>query len=97
MEKTALKQNSRDGSGETARVADRQEAVVGVPVIVPPVEVELALRVVLVEIRHIAIAIDLANGACAKSRPRHCPPIASQGLYRIRDLIQQDDLLVELH
>jgi hypothetical protein len=44
-------------------VANREEAVVGVPVIVPPIEIEVALGTVLVEIRHVAVTIDLANGA----------------------------------
>lgn len=68
METTTPKQNSWDRfPGETAIVANRQEAVVGVPVVVPPIEVELALGVVLVEIRHVAVAINLTNGAlCEK-------------------------------
>ena len=52
-------------------VANRQEAVVGIPVVVEPIEVEVALRTILVEIRHVAVVIDLANGAlCEKpSKP----------------------------
>jgi len=44
-------------------VANGEETIVGVPVIVPPIEVEVALRSVPVEIRDVAVAIDLANGA----------------------------------
>lgn len=60
--------NSRDGcSGEIGKVANGQEAVVGIPVIVEPIEVEVALGTVLVEIRHVAVAIDLRDGAlCEK-------------------------------
>ena len=48
-------------------VANRKEAVVGIPVIVPPIEVKVALGIVPVEVRNIAVTIDLANGAlCEK-------------------------------
>jgi hypothetical protein len=64
LETSNSKQNSREIiPRETAKVANRQETIVRIPIIVPPIEVELALRVVLVEIRHVAIAIDLGNGA----------------------------------
>lgn len=64
METPAVKQNSRERiPGETLTVADRKEAVVGIPVVVEPIEVEVALGVALVEVRHIAVAVDLADGA----------------------------------
>lgn len=44
-------------------VANREKAVVSIPVVVPPIEVEVALRTVLVQTRHVAVTIDLANGA----------------------------------
>jgi hypothetical protein len=70
------------------KVANRQEAVVGVPVVVEPIEVEVTLRTIPVEVRHVAVAIDLANGALYK-KPSVPPPlecaIIFQKLYRIRD------------
>jgi hypothetical protein len=68
METAASKQNSRDRvSGETVRVANREETIVGVPVIVPPIEVQVPLGIVPVEVRHVAVAVDLADGAsCEK-------------------------------
>ena len=48
-------------------MANTEEAVVGIPVIVPPIEVQVALGIVPVEVRNVAVAIDLANGAlCEK-------------------------------
>jgi hypothetical protein len=44
-------------------VANPQEPIVGVPIVVPPIEVEVPLRVVLVEVRDVAVAIDLSNGS----------------------------------
>ncbi len=68
METTTSKQNSRDlFSGETVIVANAQETIVGIPVIVPPIEVQVALGIVPVEVRNIAVTINLANGAlCEK-------------------------------
>ena len=75
MEASTFKQNSwSDNPGETRIVANREEAVVGVPVVVPPVEVEVTLRTVPVEIRHVAVAIDLANGALCEKPPMPLPP-----------------------
>jgi len=55
-------------------VANSQEAIVGVPIIVPPIEVEVPLRAVLVQVRDIAVAIDLANGALCKKPSVTLPP-----------------------
>src|SRR3989344_4635203 len=64
MEAAASKQNSRDRiSGETAIVANTEEPVVSIPVIVPPIEVQAALGIVPAEVRNPAAAIDLAHGA----------------------------------
>ncbi len=43
-------------------VANGQEAVVAIPVVVPPIKVEVTLAVVDVEVRHVAVAIDLRDG-----------------------------------
>jgi hypothetical protein len=45
------------------RVANREEPVVGIPVVVPPIEVEVPLGTVSVEIRHVAVTVDLSDGA----------------------------------
>lgn len=47
-------------------VANGQETVVRIPIVVPPVEIELALGIVPVEVRNVAVAIDLADGALYK-------------------------------
>jgi len=74
MEATASKQNSRDGiPGETAIVANTEETVVGIPVIVPPIEVQVALGIVPVEVRNVTVAINLTNGALCK-KPSMPPP-----------------------
>lgn len=44
-------------------VANSRKAVDVIPVIVEPIQVQLALRVVPVEVSHVAIAIDLGHGA----------------------------------
>lgn len=42
-------------------MANLEETIVGVPVVIEPIEVEVALRVVLVEIRHVAVTVNLSN------------------------------------
>ena len=44
-------------------MAHREETIVLVPPVVEPIEVEVPLRPVLPEFRHIAVAIDLRDGA----------------------------------
>ena len=56
------------------KVADNKEPIVGIPVIVEPIEVELALRAILVEIRHIAVAVDLGDGALYEKPSVALPP-----------------------
>ena len=74
MEAAASKQNSRDRiSGETAIVANTEEPVVSIPVIVPPIEVQVALGIVPVEVRNVAVAIDLVNGALCEKPSRPLP------------------------
>ena len=74
MEETSGKQNSQDCySGEIVSVAHGQETVVVIPVIVPPVEVEVPLRAIPVEVRDVAIAIDLGDRACAIGHLCHHP------------------------
>jgi hypothetical protein len=69
------------------KVANGQETVVVIPVIVPPIEVEVALGTVLVEVRHVAVTIDLANGALYEKRSMPPPTeyFTFQRLYRICD------------
>ncbi|MEK7520273.1 MAG: hypothetical protein AAB581_03480 [Patescibacteria group bacterium] len=45
--------------GETIKVANTEEAIVGIPVVVPPIKVEVPLGTVPVEVQHIALAVDL--------------------------------------
>jgi hypothetical protein len=45
------------------KVANGEETIIGIPVIVPQIEVEVPLGVVFVEFRHVTIAIDLRNRA----------------------------------
>jgi hypothetical protein len=70
------------------KVANRKEAVVGVPVIVEPVEVQVPLRVVLVKVRNVAVIIDLTNGALYEKPSTTPSPENIQGLNRICDLSQ---------
>jgi hypothetical protein len=69
------------------RVANEGEPVVVVPPIVKPVEVEVALRAVPVEVRHVAVAVNLADGMW---RVSSMPPpleysLAFSRLYLIRN------------
>lgn len=47
-------------------MANRQKAIVGVPIIVPVVEIQVPLGIVPVEVEHVAVAVDLTNGASCK-------------------------------
>ena len=68
-------------------MANRKEAIVGIPVTVPVVEVEVALGTVLVEVEHVAVEVHLRNGALYEKPSMALLPDASRELYRIRDLI----------
>ena len=57
-------------NGRIKRVADESKPVVVVPVIVEPVEVGLALRVVPPDIADLLLAFE---GKRAEHRLRHCP------------------------
>ena len=48
-------------------MANGQETVVVIPVVVPPIEVEVTLGVVPVEVRHVAVAVDLRDGTLCRS------------------------------
>ncbi len=96
MATTNCKQNSRDYcSGEIIRVANPKETVVAIPVIVPPVEVEVALRAIPVQIRYVPIAVHLRDRTLC-SRSSSPPPLelsqtapsanTFSRLYRICDL-----------
>ena len=54
-------------------MANTEETVVGIPVIVPPIEVQVALGIVPVEVRNIAVAIDLTNGSLCEKPPMPLP------------------------
>ena len=68
-------------------VANGQETVVVIPVVVPPIEVEVTLGVVPVEVRHVAVAVDLRDGTLCRSAIDATAHRVLSGLYRIRDPI----------
>ncbi|MEK7390519.1 MAG: hypothetical protein AAB635_00050 [Patescibacteria group bacterium] len=75
METAINKQNSSGCcGGETVKVANSEEAIDRIPVVVPPIEVEVPLGIVPVEIRHVAVAIDLSNGALCE-KPSMAPSL----------------------
>ncbi len=45
------------------KVANGKEAIVRIPVVVEPIQVEVPLGIVPVEVRHVAVAIDLRDRA----------------------------------
>lgn len=45
------------------RVANSEEATVRIPVVVPPIEVQVPLGVVPVEVRYVAVAVNHRLGA----------------------------------
>ena len=67
-------------------MANGQETVVAIPVVVPPIKVEVALGVVPVEVRHVAVAIDLRDGTSCESAVHSTVRRILSGLHRIRDL-----------
>lgn len=48
-------------------VANGEEAVVAIPVVVPPVEVEVTLAVVPAEVRNVAVVTDLRDRTLCRS------------------------------
>lgn len=61
---------------EINRLADDQETAVGVEIVLKPVQVQVALIVVLIQIRHVQVAIRVAPGRThkyAKYHPSHHP------------------------
>ncbi len=74
-------------TGEIATVANGQETVVAIPVVVVPIEVEVALGVVPVEARHVAVAVDLRDGTLCETPIHSTVRRILSGLYRIRDLV----------
>ena len=68
-------------------MANGEETVVAIPVVVPPIKVEVALGVVLVEIRHVAVAVDLRDRALCRSAVHATTRRVLSGLYRICDLV----------
>lgn len=50
-------------------MADSEEAIVGIPVIVAVVEIEVATIIINAEHRNVTIAIDLADGALYEKPP----------------------------
>lgn len=59
--------------------SEGEEAIVGIPIIVEPIEIEIALRIVLVEVSHVAVAIDLRNRPLCEILPMPQPSEYSRG------------------
>lgn len=60
MDENVLNRNSPVlNRGEMKSLADSQKATVTIPVAVAPIEVQIALASVLVEVGHIAVAIQV--------------------------------------
>lgn len=49
------------------KVANGEEAIVRIPVVVEPIQVEVPLGTVPVEVRHVAVAINLRDRAFMRS------------------------------
>lgn len=69
--------------GRTVGVANAEEAVVAIPVIVEPIQVQVTLRIVPVEVSHVAVAIDLGHGAMCDA-PSSSPPFESEKLKTLK-------------
>ena len=54
-------------TGEIVKVANSEEAIVRIPVIIPPIEVEVPVGIVPVEVRHITVTVDLRDRAIVRS------------------------------
>ncbi len=84
MEATTHKQNSRArGTREIVKIAHSKEAVVAIPVIIHPVEVEVPLRAIPVEIGDVPIAINERLGAIVCTIIRTTTPRVHHGEYFI--------------
>lgn len=80
MEAPNIKQNSREYlPGETIEVAKGEKTIVIVPFIVPPIEVKIPLRTVLIEVGDIAVVIDLAGRASCETPSIPLPLECSRG------------------
>ena len=69
------------------RVANGEKATIAIPIVVEPIQVQVALGIVPVEIRHIAVAIDLRDRALVESAIRATTHRILSGLNRMRDLV----------
>jgi len=74
-------------AGEIVKVANGEEAIVVIPVVVEPIEVQVPLGIVPVEIRHVAVAAHLRDRALVKSAISTTTHRILSGLNRIRDLV----------
>ena len=57
MEQTTFERNSRFWREEIKRLADAGEKVVPIPPVVKPVQVEVALAIILIQHEDVAVAI----------------------------------------
>lgn len=77
MDKGAPKINSSDGCRRrTKRVAETDDAIVPVPVVVKPIPVQVPLVAVPVEVRNVAVAAPIPPDQCTKYRQNHRSLIA---------------------
>ena len=75
-ESLRLEEDKPEGSrsrGLRDLFANTEEPVVSIPVTAPPTEVQAALGIVPVEVRNVAVAIDLVNGALCEKPSRPLP------------------------
>ena len=90
MDEGPSKGNSPDESGEKIkRVSRAEKTIVGVPVILEPIEVEVPALAIPVEVRNIVVAIRVLPDRCVKNHQCHCPSIrlcVLSGLYLIWDI-----------
>jgi len=59
--------------GKTKKVAGKNEAIVGVEIVVEPVVVQIPPLAIPVEVPHVAVAIRIQPDKYVKCRLRHCP------------------------
>ncbi len=76
------------------RVADCSETVVVVPLVAPPIEVQVALFGVPVEVRDVAVVVQvLPHGTNVRNIASATALRMFSGLYRIRDLVNPNPLI----
>ena len=86
MDARHSKRNSRQCREKIKQIAGAEKPIIGVPVVLEPIEIEVPLLAIPVKVRHVAIAIRVLPDHCAKNHPCHCPSNTRMGLYLIWDI-----------